>query len=182
MVGDFAQTSKVPPVLSWRAARVSLIFVVPEVAGQLHAAEAELAIMSDFNYPSTGFHHITVFLTGALPTIICITPTPRLTRERRSPASPTAVSWAVRARGSVAKGTLPFWVDRHAVKHTGIQEGFGQKVIYMKRPAGLGFEVMEDSRDTRKGWKAGDVPAEASAVGFNTSTFSVGKWKRKTAF
>ena len=43
----------------------------------------------------------------------------------------------------------------------------------MKHPAGLAFEVMEDNRDTRKGWNAGDIPAEASAVGFNTSTFSV---------
>ena len=52
----------------------------------------------------------------------------------------------------------------------------------MKHPAGLGFEVLEDNRDTRKGWNAGDVPAEASAVGFNTSTFSVREVEEEDRF
>ena len=103
------------------------------------------------------------------------------------------MSRAVRAQGQVcsshflqrAKGTLPFWVDhldRHAVLHTGIQERFGQKFINMKHPAGLGFEVLEDNRDTRKGWNAGDIPSEASAVGFNTSTFSVREVEEEDRF
>lgn len=164
--------------------------------------------MSDFNYPSTGFHHITVCSGAAQADIDFFTQVlgQRLIKQtilfdgrfahyhlyyanakidpgtvmtsfpyNRVPGRPGAGQVSSTAY-SVAKGALPFWVehlDRHAVEHSGIQERFGRKFINMKHPAGLRFEVMEDSRDTRKGWNAGDVPAEASAVGFNTSTFSV---------
>ena len=150
--------------------------------------------MSDFNYPSTGFHHITVCSGAAQDDIDFFTQVlgQRLIKQtilfdgrfahyhlyyanakidpgtvmtsfpyNRVPGRPGAGQVSSTSY-SVGKGTLPFWVEhlnRHAVEHSGMQERFGQKFINMKHPAGLGFEVMEDSRDTRKGWEAGDIPA-----------------------
>jgi len=173
--------------------------------------------MSDFDYPSPGFHHITVcsgaaqadidFFTQVLgqrlikQTILFdgryahhhlyyanakIDPGTVMTSFPYSRVSGRPGSGQVSSTAySVARGTLPFLVEhlnRHAIENSGVQERFGRKFINMKHPAGLRFEVMEDSRDTRQGWNAGDVPAEASAVGFNTSTFSVREIEEEERF
>ncbi len=86
---------------------------------------------------------------------------------------------------SVAKGCLPFWVehlDRNKLEHGGIQERFGQKYIAFNHPAGLGYEVIEDSRDTREGWQAGDIGPAESARGFNSTILSVREVEEEERF
>ena len=48
---------------------------------------------------------------------------------------------------TVKKGTTKFWdehLTHHKVKHTGVQERFGQKFIRFNHPSGLQLEVIED--------------------------------------
>jgi glyoxalase family protein len=170
-----------------------------------------------FNYPSTGFHHITVCSGGAQDDIDFFTQVlgQRLIKQtilfdgrfahyhlyyanakidpgtvmtsfpyKRVPGRPGAGQVASTSY-SIGKGTLPFWIEhlnRMGVEHSGVQERFGQKFINFKHPAGLRYEVMEDPRDKRQGWDAGDIPRECSAVGFNTSTFSVREIEEEERF
>jgi glyoxalase family protein len=86
---------------------------------------------------------------------------------------------------SVAKGTLPFWVehlDRHHVAHHGIHERFGQKFIAFSHPSGLGFEVIEDKRDHRQGFTTHEINSEVSARGFNQTIFSVREIEEEDRF
>jgi len=77
---------------------------------------------------------------------------------------------------SVQPGALQFWLqhlDRHKVEHEEIHERFGQRFLAFKHPAGLGFEVIEDPRDTRSGTEIEGIDAPVSARGFNSITLSV---------
>jgi glyoxalase family protein len=77
---------------------------------------------------------------------------------------------------SVGEGELPFWVehlDRKNVEHSGIQQRFGQRFLAFRHPAGLGFEVIEDQRDTRAGTATDGIGAAEAARGFNSITLSV---------
>jgi len=77
---------------------------------------------------------------------------------------------------SVLPGALPFWLqhlDRHRIQHSEIQERFGQRFIAFQHPAGLGFEVIEDSRERRAGSAANGIAEEESARGFNSISLSV---------
>jgi glyoxalase family protein len=60
----------------------------------------------------------------------------------------------------LAKGSLPFWLDhfkRHKIANSGVQERFGQCFIRFSRSAGLEFEVLEDTHDTRQGWSTDQI-------------------------
>jgi glyoxalase family protein len=77
---------------------------------------------------------------------------------------------------TVAKGTLPFWVDHlnhHKTSHSGIQERFGEKFIRFSHPAGLDYEVLEDPADKREGWTTPEINKEVSVKGFHGVVMSV---------
>jgi glyoxalase family protein len=77
---------------------------------------------------------------------------------------------------TVPKGTLKFWVDhlnRHEVKHSGIQERFGQQFIRFSHPSGLQMEMVEDSDDKRKGWTTEEISADVTPRGFHGAVLSV---------
>jgi glyoxalase family protein len=77
---------------------------------------------------------------------------------------------------TVPKGTLKFWVDHlnhHQVKHSGIQERFGQQFIRFSHPSGLQMEVIEDSNDKRKGWTTEEISADVTIRGFHGPVLSV---------
>src|SRR5580704_19321707 len=77
---------------------------------------------------------------------------------------------------SVPKGSMKFWVeqfDRHKVKHTGIQERFGQKFIRFNHPSGIQLEVIEDNADKRTGWTTKEVSADVTTRGFHGPVLSV---------
>jgi glyoxalase family protein len=77
---------------------------------------------------------------------------------------------------TVKKGATKFWdehLTHHKVKHTGIQERFGQKFIRFDHPSGLQLEVIEDSTDERKPWTVGEVSADVATHGFHGPVLSV---------
>ena len=77
---------------------------------------------------------------------------------------------------TVKKGTTKFWdehLTHHKVKHTGIQERFGQKFIRFNHPSGLQLEVIEDSTDERKPWTVGEITADVATHGFHGPVLSV---------
>lgn len=77
---------------------------------------------------------------------------------------------------TVKKGTTKFWdehLTRHKIKHSGIQERFGQKFIRFNHPSGLQLEVLEDSTDERKPWTVGEVNNEVATHGFHGPVLSV---------
>jgi len=77
---------------------------------------------------------------------------------------------------TVAKGTLPFWVDhlnRHRVVHRHIHERFGQPFLHFAHPAGLEIEVIEDPNETREGWSTDEIGQAESVRGFHGPLLSV---------
>jgi glyoxalase family protein len=77
---------------------------------------------------------------------------------------------------TVPKGSLKFWNDhlgRHKVKHTGIQERFGQSFIRLDHPSGLQMEVLEDDADKRHGWTTDQISADVTTRGFHGAVLSV---------
>lgn len=77
---------------------------------------------------------------------------------------------------TVPKGTLKFWVEhlnRHNIKHGGIQERFGQSFIRFNHPSGIQLEVLEDSADRRKGWTTKEVSSDVTTRGFHGPVLSV---------
>src|SRR5581483_11511520 len=77
---------------------------------------------------------------------------------------------------TVKKGTTKFWdehLTRHKIKHSGIQERFGQKFIRFNHPSGLQLEVLEDSTDDRKPWTVGEINGEVATHGFHGPVLSV---------
>jgi glyoxalase family protein len=77
---------------------------------------------------------------------------------------------------TVKKGATKFWdehLTHHKVKHSGIQERFGQKFIRFNHPSGLQLEVIEDSTDERKPWTVGEVSADVATHGFHGPVLSV---------
>jgi glyoxalase family protein len=77
---------------------------------------------------------------------------------------------------TVRKGTLPFWKDhlkRHDIEQSPAQERFGQSFIRFGHPAGLSFEVIEDSQDAREGWTTPDIGKDEAVRGFHGSVLSV---------
>ncbi|MGH9718259.1 MAG: VOC family protein [Candidatus Acidiferrales bacterium] len=77
---------------------------------------------------------------------------------------------------TVPKDSLKFWTEhlnRHKVKHGGIQERFGQKFVRFSHPSGIQLEVLEDDADKRQGWTTKDVNSDVTARGFHGPVLSV---------
>jgi glyoxalase family protein len=171
----------------------------------------------NFNYPSTGIHHITVcsakaqddidFFTEILgqrlikQTILFdgrfahyhlyysnanIDPATVMTSFPYSRVPGRPGSGQVQSTAySVLPGSIGFWeehLDRNKVAHGGIQERFGQKFLAFFHPSGLGFEVIEDARETRAGWTTNQIGEKESARGFNATTFSVRELEEEERF
>ena len=83
---------------------------------------------------------------------------------------------------AVPKGSLSFWKDHlkhRKVEQVGIQERFGQSFIRFQHPAGLSFEVLEDSADQREGWTTPDVSKDVAVRGFHGTVLSVREIPRR---
>lgn len=77
---------------------------------------------------------------------------------------------------SIAENALDFWVghlDRHKVKHSGIQKRFGQSYIRFAEPSGNVYELIGDDRDKRAGWTTDEISEANSVKGFNATIMSV---------
>lgn len=77
---------------------------------------------------------------------------------------------------SIAENALDFWVghlDKHKVKHSGIQKRFGQSYIRFAEPSGNVYELIGDDRDHRAGWTTDDISEANSVKGFNATIMSV---------
>jgi glyoxalase family protein len=77
---------------------------------------------------------------------------------------------------SVPEQSMDFWVNhlnKHGVKHSGIQTRFGRSVISFPDPSGNVYELVGDDRDTREGWTTEDIAENASVKGFNNVVMSV---------
>jgi glyoxalase family protein len=86
---------------------------------------------------------------------------------------------------SVPVGVLPFWIDhfdRHGAEHSGIQERFGARYIRVRHPAGLLFELMEQTGDRRRGWMIGQISADVATRGFFGAVMSVRETCEQEAF
>jgi len=77
---------------------------------------------------------------------------------------------------TVKKDATKFWnehLTHHKVKHSGIQERFGQKFIRFSHPSGLQLEVIEDNTDDRKPWTVNDITPDVATHGFHGPVLSV---------
>jgi len=77
---------------------------------------------------------------------------------------------------TIPKGTAKFWVEhlnRHKVKHGGVQERFGGHFVRFEHPAGLQLEVVEDSTDNRRGWTTDQISSDVTTRGFYGAVLSV---------
>jgi len=77
---------------------------------------------------------------------------------------------------SVAEDSLDFWaqhLERHGVKNSGVKRLFGRDRIYFEDPVGLGYEVVGDNRDSRKGWTTNEISEANSVKGFNNVVMTV---------
>ena len=77
---------------------------------------------------------------------------------------------------TVPKGSMKFWLEqfnRHNVKHSGIQERFGQSFIRFDHPSGIQLEVIEDAADKRLGWTTEEVSSDVTTRGFHGPVLSV---------
>jgi glyoxalase family protein len=69
----------------------------------------------------------------------------------------------------VPPGTMSFWAehfDRHHARHSGSLERFGRKFIRVAHPAGMLFELVEDSTDSRRPWTTREVSEDVATRGF----------------
>lgn len=77
---------------------------------------------------------------------------------------------------AIPEGSTSFWrshLDRHGVVHEGIEERFGRRLIRLWHPAGLPFELMETTGDTRRPWTTPSIAADAASRGFFGAVMSV---------
>ena len=77
---------------------------------------------------------------------------------------------------TVPNGAIAFWKEhfnRHRAEHSGVQERFGTKYLRVRHPAGLLFEMIEESGDTRNPWATSEVPRDAGTRGFFGAVLSV---------
>lgn len=77
---------------------------------------------------------------------------------------------------TIPDGTITFWkdhFDKHKAEHSGVQERFGRKYLRVRHPAGLLFEVIEDSSDKRNPWTTKEVGKDVATHGFFGAVLSV---------
>jgi glyoxalase family protein len=69
-----------------------------------------------------------------------------------------------------------FWpkhLDRHGVKHSGVQTRFGQRYIRFSEPSGNVYDLVGDNRDKRAGWTTSEISEANSVKGFNATVMNV---------
>src|SRR5216684_2226609 len=77
---------------------------------------------------------------------------------------------------TVPNGATAFWkehFDRHRAEHSGVQERFGTKYLRARHPAGLLFEVIEESGDARNPWTTKEISRDVGTRGFFGAVLSV---------
>src|SRR5437667_3371917 len=86
---------------------------------------------------------------------------------------------------TVPNGAIAFWkdhFDRHQAEHSGVQERFGAKYLRVRRPAGLLFELIEESGDNRNAWATSQIPRDAGTRGFFGAVLSVRDVREQESF
>ena len=77
---------------------------------------------------------------------------------------------------AVPASSLSFWLkrfDSFNVKHSPIQERFGQPHIQFTHPGGLEFELIGDDNDPRPPWTTAEVSADVAVRGLHSVTLSL---------
>jgi glyoxalase family protein len=135
-----------------------------QVAGQRMIKQT---ILFDGRY---AHYHLYYANAGAEPGSVATTFPYRRVKGRPGSGQISATAY------TIPKGTAKFWVDhlnRHKVKHGGVQERFGGNFVRFEHPSGLQLEVVEDSSDTRKGWTTGQISSDVCTRGFYGAVLSV---------
>jgi glyoxalase family protein len=86
---------------------------------------------------------------------------------------------------TVPPGAIAFWtehVNRHRAEHSDVQERFGAKYLRVRHPAGLLFEMIEESGDGRNPWTTTQVPRDAGTRGFFGAVLSVRDVREQESF
>jgi glyoxalase family protein len=86
---------------------------------------------------------------------------------------------------TVPNGAIAFWQEhfnRHRAEHSGVQERFGSKYLRVRHPAGLLFEMIEESGDNRNPWTTTQIPRDAGTRGFFGAVLSVGDVREQESF
>ena len=86
---------------------------------------------------------------------------------------------------TVPNGAIAFWkdhFDRHQAEHSGVQERFGAKYLRVRHPAGLLFELIEESGDNRNAWATSQIPRDAGTRGFFGAVLSVRDAREQESF
>src|SRR5204863_287989 len=86
---------------------------------------------------------------------------------------------------TVPNGAIAFWkdhFDRHQAEHSGVQERFGAKYLRVRHPAGLLFELIEESGDNRNAWATSQIPRDAGTRGFFVAVLSVRDAREQESF
>jgi glyoxalase family protein len=77
---------------------------------------------------------------------------------------------------SVPSRSLEFWLDRLGrlgIAHGAVDERFGERYLPLTHPSGIGFELIEDDRDTRPPWSTDEIPEEHAIRGLRSITLSL---------
>ena len=86
---------------------------------------------------------------------------------------------------SVPTGSLDFWKNRFealGVRHDGITERFGERLLPFQDPDGLWLSLIETKMpDSRKGWETGEIKADVALKGFHTVTLTLNNIKATAA-
>ena len=86
---------------------------------------------------------------------------------------------------TVPNGAIAFWKEhfnRHRAEHSGVQERFGTKYLRVRHPAGLLFEMIEESGDDRNPWTTTQIPRDAGTRGFFGAVLSVRDVREQESF
>jgi catechol 2,3-dioxygenase-like lactoylglutathione lyase family enzyme len=145
-------------------------------AGLLGLRLVKLTI--NFDDPST-YHLYYGDGIGHPGTIMTFFPWPKAAKGRKGTGQVTASSFAV------PKHALPFWVGRveeNQVPHDGVSERFGEQVLSLSDPDGLGIELIA-SPNIRpdRAYAGGPIPPEYSIHGFHSATLTESGYQRTVA-
>ncbi len=86
---------------------------------------------------------------------------------------------------TVPNGAIAFWkehCDRHQAEHSGVQERFGTKYLRVRHPAGLLFEMIEESGDNRNPWMTKEISRDVGTRGFFGAVLSVRDVREQESF
>lgn len=132
------------------------------------------------NFDDPGTYHLYYGdRVGHPGTILTFFPWPGAPRGRKGYGQVTLTSFAILSEA------IPYWTDRlaeHGVSFRGPSERFGEQVISLFDPDGLGIELISSTNvKPGKAYKTGPVPAEYTLHGFHSATLCEEGYQRTAA-